>query len=819
MDKMGASRKFSAIVFCLAVVLGLAGTNGAALAQQQEKRIALVVGNGAYAKSPLATAANDAGLIAQTLQAAGFDVVGARDLDGDTLRRSLRDFLQKAEQSGPDTVAMIYLAGYGVQLAGENYFIPVDSPLAREGDIPIEGVRLNDYLRRLGSLPMKASIVVLDAARQQPFIEGGQPIAGGLALVEPEARMLVAFNAAPGTVAPSEPGPYGAYAQSLAEMIRTGGLPLPDLFDRLRLRVNDASKGAQVPWHAQKLETNFVFFDRAPDAPPAASDQVASVRNKPIRELGPRDAYAAALERDTLQGYDEFVTAYAGDPLARRVRALAAARREAITWMRTYRADTPQAYWSYLRRYPNGPHAEDARRRLAILTQPLEPPPAFAVMDYDVPPPPPEELVYVNRPIVVFSDPYYDFAPPPPPPVYFLPPPPADFVILAPPPPPIGLFILPQPMFVPMPVYVRAPIYVAPPPNNIIFANIHNTTVINTVINRPPPPQGFAPGQGAPAGAAVLPGSKGGVPGAVPVPAPGSASPALPPSVAQRATLIQQGKAPVPPSASIHPANAAIKPGVNPAPTVQPANALPSPQPANAPALAPQGQTLPKANALPVPGTKGAPPPPPSAATGAPAAANPNARLVTPPSGQQPGAGPAAAAPAGAPPSAGAPKLPGSNVPAVAGTPKPPGAPGGPPSRVGSTTAAPSALPPHPPGAGAPPKPNVTSAPHAPPGVPQAARTPPAPPPQLSRPTPPPPPQMSRPTSPPQPRIAAPSPPPPRVTAPPPPPPRVSAPPPAARVAAPPPPPPPRIAAPPPPRPVAPPPAAAKRCPPNVPKC
>src|SRR5207253_6838604 len=116
----------------------------------------------------------------------------ARDLDGDTLRRSLRDFLQKAESSGPDTVALIYLAGYGLQLAGENYFIPVDAPVARESDIPIDGVRINDYLRRLGSLPLKASIVVLDAARQQPFIEGGQPIAGGLALVEPEARMLIA---------------------------------------------------------------------------------------------------------------------------------------------------------------------------------------------------------------------------------------------------------------------------------------------------------------------------------------------------------------------------------------------------------------------------------------------------------------------------------------------------------------------------------------------------------------------------------------------------------------------------------------------------
>ena len=188
-------------VFLLSLVF-VAGASGLAAAQQQEKRIALVIGNGAYAKSPLATAANDAGLIAQTLQAAGFDVVGARDLDGDTLRKSFREFIQKAETSGPDTVAMVYLAGYGLQLAGENYFIPVDSAISRETDIPIEGLRISDYLRLLASLPLKAGIVVLDAARQQPFIEGGQPIASGLALVEPDAHMLLAYNAAPGTVAP-----------------------------------------------------------------------------------------------------------------------------------------------------------------------------------------------------------------------------------------------------------------------------------------------------------------------------------------------------------------------------------------------------------------------------------------------------------------------------------------------------------------------------------------------------------------------------------------------------------------------------------------
>src|SRR6202048_3301646 len=384
---MRVTKSFSILSFCLILFCGFPGILSSAAAQQQEKRIALVVGDGAYAKSPLATAANDAGLIAQTLQAARFDVVGARDLDGDTLRRSFRDFIQKAEASGPDTVAMFYLAGYGMQLAGENYFIPVDSALSRDVDIPIEGLRISDYLRQLASLPLKASVVVLDAARQQPFCEGGQPIASGLALVETDAHMLIAFNAAPGTIAPNEQGSYGVYAQSLAEMIRTGGLTLPEVFSRVRLRVNEASKGAQVPWDAQKIDAQFMFFDRAPDAPaPAPPDQAAAVRSKPIRDLGVQDAYTAALERDTMQGYEDFLTAYPGDPLAKRVRAIVAARREAITWLRTYRADTPQAYWSYLRRYPRGPHASDARRRLAILTAPLEPPPSFAVVDYDVPP-------------------------------------------------------------------------------------------------------------------------------------------------------------------------------------------------------------------------------------------------------------------------------------------------------------------------------------------------------------------------------------------------------------------------------------------------
>ena len=773
------------ICFLLPILL-VGGALAPVRAQQQEKRIALVVGNGAYAKSPLATTANDAGLIAQTLQAAGFDVVGARDLDGDTLRKSFRDFIQKAQASGPGTVAMIYLAGYGVQLAGENYFIPVDSNIARDTDVPTEGLRVSDYVRQLAAIPLKANIVVLDAARAQPFIEGGQPIASGLALVEPDPNMLIAFNAAPGTVAPEEPGPYGIYAQSLAEMIRTGGLALPEVFDRVRLRVNEASKGAQVPWDDQKISAQFAFFERGPDAPPpqSAPDQVAAIRNKPIRDLGVQDAYAAALERDTLPAYEEFLGAYPGDPLAKRVMAIMAARREAITWRRTYRADTPDAYWSYLRRYPRGPHAGDARRRLAILTAPLEPPPTFAMMDYDVPPPPPEEVVYVDRPVLLFGDPEFGFAPPPPPPVYYLPPPPPDFVVLAPPLAVVGLFVLPQPVFVPIPVFVRPPIYVAPPPNNIIYQNIHNTTVINTVINQPP---AALPAGNAGAAAAVAANGPGRPGGLTPVPG----------AVKLQAQAIQAS-----PNQQLRPSQAAFvsNPTAKPAAMqVKPVNVTPT-------AVAPQ-TAPPAGHSLPVPGTQNAPPAPVGAGA-RPAVQAPNrlAPTATAPANGLPQAHPNAPT---APSNAAAPAGPSTGPAAKPPVAQTPGL-GGPGQRAKSTAHEPAATAPS---ATPAVKPAVTSAkPAASPPPPVAARQQlrpqnqrAAPPPvQAARPTPPPP----RPQA-----LARPTPPPPRVAAPAPPRPA----PPAARPA---PPPPPRVAAAPP-RPAAPPPrpAAPKKCPPNQPRC
>jgi uncharacterized caspase-like protein len=571
----------------------------------QQNRIALVIGNGNYPALPRVTAANDAGLVAQTLQAAGFDVIGARDLDGETLRRTFHDFIQKAQSAGPDTVAVVYLAGYGLQLAGENYFAPVDAVMARDTDVPVEGLRVGDYIRQLSALPLKATVVVLDAAYAHPFAKEGQPLAGGLALMEPDPRGLIAFNAAPGTVAPPTSGNYGPYAQALAEMIRTGGIGLPEVFNRVRLRVNEVTKGAQVPWDAHKLEGEFLFFERAPDAPPVQADQDAALRAKPIRDFGAQDAYTAALARDTLADYEAFLAAYPDDPMAKRVRAIVAARREAATWREAYRANSQQAYWTYLKRYPKGPHAADARRRLAAISAPPEPPSAFDAYAYDVPPPMPDEYAYVDQPDLMFGDPAYDFAPPPPPPVFYLPPPPDDFVLLDPPfyydddP-----FYLPQPLFVPIPVYIRPPGYVHPPVNGFLFANIHNRDVVNNVINRRPPPGAFRP----PPGGRYQPN------GAVRPAGPGmrpAFAPRLPPSAMQRGDLIRQGKVAAPagvlsgPAGRGRPPASAQTPGQGSRPGLVRPNMLPGQAPGG-PGARPGSTMRPLPNAaLPGPSMRG----------------------------------------------------------------------------------------------------------------------------------------------------------------------------------------------------------------------
>jgi uncharacterized caspase-like protein len=476
----------------------------------QNPRIALIIGNAAYPDHPLATPANDAGLVAQTLQAAGFEVVGARDLDQDSLRGALRDFLAKAATIGPDMQAFVYLAGRGVQYDGDNYFVPIDAKIARDADIPIQAIKISDFSHALGATPGRARIIVMDAARANSFTADSSGLAGGLGLVDPEDGALMAFNAAPGTIAPDEPGPYGVYGKSLAGAMRQGGLPIDDVFAQTRLQVNQQTGGAVVPWSVSKVQEPYSIFERAPDAPPPpALAAVADIAQRPLNSVGPDEAYAIALRNDTMRGYLDYLAAYPKSPQARRVRAILAARREAIFWRRSVNENSPRAYWTYLRVYPKGPHVSDARRRLEFLSAQFAPPPDFAPVEYaDLPPPPPDELVYDTGPTFMFDSP--DYGPPPPPPVFFLPEEDPDWRDLPPPPPPVAAGFLPV-LAVAIPLLVGAK----------VFHDRHGGGAPQNAGAPPPLPGGFRPRDRA-SGATAPVGAGRPLPGAAAVVAPGA---------------------------------------------------------------------------------------------------------------------------------------------------------------------------------------------------------------------------------------------------------------------------------------------------------
>jgi len=766
---------FAAIVVLASGLLALA-----AEAQQAapNPRIALVIGNATYRDAALATTANDAGLVAQTLQAAGFDVVGARDLDGQSLRTALRDFLEKASAAGPDMQAFVYLSGRAVQYNGDNYFVPVDAQINRDADVPIDAIRIADFTHALAATPGRARIIVLDAARANPYATQGSPLAPGLALVDPEPGELIAFNAAPGTLAGDEQGPYGVYGKTLAGAIRQGGVDIAQAFDQTRVSVNAETQGALLPWSASKLGGPFYVFERAADAPPPAL-AFAQTERRPISSFSAEDAYAAAIERDTLKGYREFLAAYPNSDQARRVRAILAVRREAAYWRRTVGADTPRAYWTYLHTYPKGPHIPDARRRLAMLSAGFEPPPDFRPEAFaDLPPPPPDELVYDDRPIYAFDD----FGPPPPPPpVQYVYVEDDDWRDLPPPPPPAEIGVLPV-LGVAIPIAIGAVAFhngfhhdgiaprgqprlrEAPPAPPPLPANIQpvappapvavaTAPAANAPVVKPLPPIGGRRGQpGGQPPSAAAPGKPAGAP---PAPAPAPASQANP---VGNAAPIAPGQAlkplPVPPAAGSPPAAALPAAGPKPqgaaappanvakpaAPVVPGGKPLPIPPAAvvvpNAP-LAPGGKPLPTPPAAVVapnaPAPSGKPLPTPVAP---PAAAAPIAPVVPgakplpvvpSPNAAGPAAAPVATKPAGkaSAPAAGAAVAPAGKPPAPIASPTTTKALTAPTAPVQAPKPAPPA-----PASNPAPKPNVAAQP------PVAAPRVPAPPPVLHAPAP-----------------------------------------------------------------------------------
>lgn len=247
----------------------------------QGRRVALVIGNSSYKNVPaLANPHNDAEAIAASLRKIGFHSVKlANDTTRENLVNSLRAFAEEAETAD---WAVVYYAGHGIELNGQNYLIPVDARLAADRDVQFETVPLGQVLAALEGAK-KLRMVLLDACRVNPFKQqmrqteavtaaaaldsassggaGTRSVGRGLARVEVRAGpTLVVFAAKDGQTALDGDGPNSPFAIAMVQRIATPGVEINKIFRLVRDDVMEATAGRQEPYTYGSLPGREDFF-------------------------------------------------------------------------------------------------------------------------------------------------------------------------------------------------------------------------------------------------------------------------------------------------------------------------------------------------------------------------------------------------------------------------------------------------------------------------------------------------------------------------------------------------------------------------------
>ena len=316
-------------VMVIVLVARAAAWSPPAQAQSAEgRRVALVVGNSGYTHvEALANPASDARLMANTLRAAGFQLIGdgARiDLTKQQFDRAIQEFgraLRGAE------VALFYYAGHGMQVREVNWLVPTDARPVSVSDLDFQMIDANLILRQMEQGGARLNLLILDACRNNPFAlrgtRGGRP---GLAEMRAPEGTLISYATEPGNVASDGGAGNSPYTTALAEAIHQPGLDVFQVFNRVGLAVKQVTGGQQVPWLASSpLAGSFYFFGGvAPRPPPGVS---------------------------------------------------ATADNDSVFWQSAERGGSRDDYQAYLRKFPDGTFAELAQRRIMALNAP-DPPPA-----------------------------------------------------------------------------------------------------------------------------------------------------------------------------------------------------------------------------------------------------------------------------------------------------------------------------------------------------------------------------------------------------------------------------------------------------------
>ena len=224
---------------------------------KEERRIALVIGNGSYKSSPLANPVNDANDIATALERCNFTVMKAINAPRNEIRRAIREF---GEEINKGAVGLFYYAGHGIQVKGENYLVPVGVDVYSEAEVEDECLKVSSVLRQMESAGNRLNIIILDACRDNPFGRSFRSSNRGLAKMDAPTGSILAYATAPGSVAEDGIGRNGLYTSKLLKHMRIPGLEIGKLFRQIRIDVMDASGKRQVPWELSSLTGEFYFI-------------------------------------------------------------------------------------------------------------------------------------------------------------------------------------------------------------------------------------------------------------------------------------------------------------------------------------------------------------------------------------------------------------------------------------------------------------------------------------------------------------------------------------------------------------------------------
>jgi uncharacterized caspase-like protein len=253
-------------------------------------KLALVIGNATYAgEKPPTASVTDVHALMDELRRRGFHVTVAANANKEQMRSAVESFKNIIK---PGATAVIFFSGYAIQAGKQSYLIPIDARIQTEDQVRADGFSIESILKDIHSAGATKKVVVMDAARANPFESRFRGSPAGLAPLNAPPGTLAIYSASPDKIVSDN----NLFVSELLKQIQEPGLTAEEIFDYTRINVARASKREQVPRVWNTLNKDFFFAapskvaTRDLAAPPAQATELPKVTGpiaQPTRPLPP----------------------------------------------------------------------------------------------------------------------------------------------------------------------------------------------------------------------------------------------------------------------------------------------------------------------------------------------------------------------------------------------------------------------------------------------------------------------------------------------------------------------------------------------------